>query len=391
LKAALLFDHFGPYHRARLAAASAKATVFGVEFYSVSKDYQWRSSSGSTASVITISTTHPDSRALTRQEFEHKLIRILEQIQPDVVAIPGWSAWESITALYWSIQRGIPVVMMSESSAQDADRLQWKEWIKRRILKLCSSGFVGGSRHEDYLRHLGMSESIIFRGYDVVDNRHFQLSPTETAALEKQKRFLASSRFIEKKNLFTLIRAYKEYLIRAQANNLDPWHLCILGDGPLRDQLQSEIQNLNLDRLVELPGFKQYDELPSYYGSASVFVHVSTVEQWGLVVNEAMAAGLPVLVSKHCGCVPDLVTDGQNGYSFDPYDQHALAQLLFSMSTLYPTELNQMGAQNQKTIANWSPEKFGVGLHQACTKALLQPRKRLSIIDHLLLSVLKNR
>ena len=86
--------------------------------------------------------------------------------------------------------------------------------------------------------------------------------------------------------------------------------------------------SLDLDRSVRLPGFRQYDELPAYYGLAEAFVHASRTEQWGLVVNEAMASGLPVLVSRQCGCAPELVAHGTNGYQFDPNDQVALARCM---------------------------------------------------------------
>ena len=79
---------------------------------------------------------------------------------------------------------------------------------------------------------------------------------------------------------------------------------------------------------VLLPGFKQYPELPLYYGLAGAFVLPSLTEPWGLVVNEAMAAGLPVVVSDRCGCASDLVRPGENGFAFDPCDIEQLAALL---------------------------------------------------------------
>src|SRR5262249_59830905 len=96
------------------------------------------------------------------------------------------------------------------------------------------------------------------------------------------------------------------------------WKLVLLGEGEQRAKLEGLRDALGLRNDVSMPGFKQYDELPAYYGLASAFVHTSTTEQWGLVVNEAMAAGLPVLVSERCGCGPDLVREGVNGFTFDP-------------------------------------------------------------------------
>src|SRR5206468_501416 len=89
------------------------------------------------------------------------------------------------------------------------------------------------------------------------------------------------------------------------------WSLVVLGDGVLRGDLEQLRTELNLGDHVLFPGFKQYDELPAYYGLATAFIHASMVEPWGLVVNEAMAAGLPVLVSARCGCAWDLVEEGR--------------------------------------------------------------------------------
>ena len=208
-------------------------------------------------------------------------------------------------------------------------------------------------RHADYLAQLRFSRARIFTGYDVVDNGHFVRENAEKLKLRNAEMgageisafqrfsvsafFLASARFIEKKNLPMLLRAYAEYRDAAGA---DAWKLVLLGDGPLKPDLCSLISDLSLHDSVLLPGFKQYDELPEFYARASAFVHASTTEQWGLVVNEACAAGLPVIVSNRCGCVPELVREGVNGFTFDPMNQDALAACLLEVASL-PDEERQ--------------------------------------------------
>ena len=139
---------------------------------------------------------------------------------------------------------------------------------------------------------------------------------------------------MEKKNLPKLIEAYAEYRIRSESGSQKPevidskalWELVLLGDGPLKTDLRRLISDLRLNEHVHLPGFKQYEELPVYYGLAKAFVHASTTEQWGLVVNEAIASGLPVIVSNRCGCAPELVNG--NGFTFDPGNRHELVARL---------------------------------------------------------------
>ena len=164
-----------------------------------------------------------------------------------------------------------------------------------------------------------------------------------------------------------------------------PWDLVLLGDGPLRETLNSQLSTLNLTERVHLPGFKPYDELPAYYGLANAFVHASTTEQWGLVVNEAIASGLPVIVSNRCGCAPELVNG--NGFTFDPANEDELATQLFEMASLSDQERNHLGNNSCGIAANFAPERFGEGLERAATVAMGIPQKRFGVMDRALLLV----
>ncbi len=205
--------------------------------------------------------------------------------------------------------------------------------------------------------------------------------------------FLASARFVEKKNLLNLIRAYAQYRELAESKSdlrpltSDLWSLVLLGDGPLRSALSHLISDLRLQQSVLLPGFKQYGELPVYYACAKTFIHASTVEQWGLVVNEAMASGLPVLVSNRCGCARDLVHDAVNGFTFDPYNVEQLAQLMLKISgPNFP--LSVFGSESLRIIADWCPDRFARGLGRAVESALASPRPHFGTPDRLLLQLL---
>lgn len=162
----------------------------------------------------------------------------------------------------------------------------------------------------------------------------------------------------------------------------------LLGDGDLRFSVFNLRSSLGLDACVHLPGFKQYDELPAYYGCASVFIHASITEQWGLVVNEAMASGLPVLVSNRCGCAQDLVQEGVNGFTFDPYNVEQLAELMLRISAFQDVSLSAFGDASRKLISNWGLERFAEGMSQAVRTALLSPRRSTGFLDQLLLRFL---
>jgi 1,2-diacylglycerol 3-alpha-glucosyltransferase len=311
-----------------------------------------------------------------------------------VVAVNGWNNVGSLIAANCCLRRAIRMVVMSESSHQDEARTWWKEAIKRRIVGLYSAALVGGRCHVEYLVELGMPRETIFIGYDVVDKDYFErrVGETRDSSVEIRKKyslpenyFLASASFIEKKNLSRLISAYSKYRQNARNSGAAPWDLVLLGDGPLREALNSQLSTLNLNENVHLPGFKPYDELPAYYALAKAFVHASTTEQWGLVINEATASSLPVIVSDRCGCAPELVNG--NGFTFDPNNEAELTARLLKMASLSDQERKQLGENSYRIAANFAPERFGEGLERAARMAMGVPQKKIGPIDRALLHV----
>src|SRR3954454_5703988 len=406
---AVVFHHIGRYHHARLNSAADKLSVTGIEWSA--KGYDAWGAAATPARYHKVS-LFPEARHdhLDKAELRCAFRSTLEQTNPDVVAVNGWNNFGSLIAANCCVRRGIPMIVMSESSRQDEPRIWWKEAIKRRIAGLYSAALVGGQRHVEYLVELGMPRERVFTGYDVVDNHYFRQKAEEirsqrssdsakaTADREVGQKyalpenyFLASARFIEKKNLAALINAYAEYLKRSDvgdqksdlSNNRACWNLVLLGDGPLKADLSRLISGLRLEKQVHLPGFKPYDELPVYYALANAFVHASTSEQWGLVVNEAIASGLPVIVSERCGCAPELVQD--NGFTFDPTNQDELASRLLQMTTLSDDERRRLSHASYRIAADFSPDRFGQGLEQAARIAI-KSQERLGMIDRVLLS-----
>jgi 1,2-diacylglycerol 3-alpha-glucosyltransferase len=389
---AVVFHHIGPYHHVRLNAAAARLSPIGIEWSA--KAYDAWGAAESPARYQKISLFPDADHNLASGQRRRAFCSALQQANPDVVAVNGWNNFGSLAAANCCVNKEIPMVVMSESARGDEPRTSWKEFVKRQIVGLYSAALVGGQRHVDYMVELGMPRNRIFTGYDVVDNTYFAGRVLEIRSLDRlqadeirkkyglpENYFLASARFIEKKNLPRLIRAYAEYRRRTEENT--PWDLVLLGDGPLRESLNSQLSTLNLQAHVHLPGFKQYDELPVYYALANAFVHASTTEQWGLVVNEAVASGLPVIVSERCGCVPELVQD--NGFTFDPANEGELPERLLQMALLSADERRSLGDASYRIAANFAPDRFGEGLEQAATVAMKLTQRKIGAIDRALL------
>jgi 1,2-diacylglycerol 3-alpha-glucosyltransferase len=394
MKVAIVFDNFGPYHLARLKTASQVCTVFALEMNRRSSDYAWQPDAGPRSFD---SSTLNDSRApgFLKLFLQARMLqRNLTELSPDCVFVPGWSRAYSLESLRWCVSNRIPAIVMSETTEYDAPRSGWKEWLKTRFVRACCAALVGGTLHKAYLQKLGMASSKIFQGYDVVDNDYFRQraqAARERACELRQsfnlpaQYFLASARFIEKKNLCRLIIAFAKYRSAAcgsvstkrTSTQSEPWSLVLLGDGEQKPALQKLISELGLDAFVLLPGFKQYGDLPVYYGLANAFVHASTSEPWGLVVNEAMASGLPALVSNQCGCAPDLVREGRNGFTFDPDNVEQLAELMLRLSD--PKSPNAtMGKASAEIMSCWGLSRFSRALLGAIESAVANRMIKMS-------------
>jgi glycosyltransferase involved in cell wall biosynthesis len=310
----------------------------------------------------------------------------LDEIQPSCVCLNGYASALALGALLWCQRRGVPTVMMSESTPWDETRVAWKEWLKSLAVSSCSAALVGGRSHAEYLVSLGLPADRISLGYDAVDNAHFAsraaIARKDEASVRKElglpdRYFFACARFTPKKNLVRLLQGYHQYRQTALSS---PWDLVLAGSGPGGEELTAMASSLGITDSVHFVGPKSYQELPAYYGLASGFIHVSTTEQWGLVVNEAMASGLPVLVSSRCGCADNLVQDGMNGYTFDPFFTNCIAE---GMRTLVAREkdLAAWGKNSQAIVAGWSPSRFAGGMIQAVSQATRSRPTRAGLLS----------
>jgi glycosyltransferase involved in cell wall biosynthesis len=387
-----------PYHHARwdayAAAGMAETHLVELTDRDEFKVLEFASDSAFARHTI-FPKSAPHGSALVQRMQE-----MLDSIRPDVVCVSGWGLKVSLAAMLWAVARSVPIVMLSESNEFDDARSALKEFIKCRLVGLCSAGLAGGSPQADYLVKLGLPRDRVFVGYDVVDNRFFDEEARKIGDRRSEiglpsSYFFACARFGQKKNLPGLIRAYARYRQLAKPSTLDTrlstvFDLVIAGEGEERAEIERTIEECGVSNHVHLVGAKGYTELPSYYASAGVFIHASTTEQWGLVVNEAMASGLPVLVSNRCGCATDLVNEGVNGWTFDPTNEEQMAELMLRISS-DEERRKEMSARSREIITEWGPERFASGVKAAVEAALAAPRKTAGLLDRFILKVLTSK
>ena len=282
----------------------------------------------------------------------------LTKLNAAAVLVPGYYVLPALTAALWCRWHGRRAILMSESTADDHRRSPLYEMAKSVLVRsLYDWAITGGAPQRRYLEQLGFPPERIAGFYDVVDNDFFT---AQTALVRRQYRavdfglpdgyFLYVGRLSEEKNVTALIEAFAEHRRGGGTQAL-----VLVGDGPLRAELETQSAQTGFGIDIRFEGLRGTAELPRYYAFASCFVLPSTREPWGLVANEAMAAGLPVLISRRCGCAEDLVVEGENGLLFDPTEPGALAASLSVMGSIGRARLAAMGAVSEAIIARYSP------------------------------------
>lgn len=291
-----------------------------------------------------------------------KLWRTLSRLDPDVVLVPGYYTLPALAAALWVRLHQRSAILMTESTADDHTRIPWKETLKSLLIRtLFDSAVTGGLAHQRYLHQLGFPADRIGSFYDVVDNtsianhtRALRLQPPEIFGLPSTY-FLYVGRLAPEKNVIGLVQAWLAFREGGGA-----WPLVLVGDGPESDRLRSLVAGSPFARDVHFAGHKGSRDLPPFYAFAGCFVLPSTREPWGLVVNEAMAAGLPVIVSNRCGCAEDLVAPSRNGFVFDPSHPDQLLACLRRVGSAPADELDSMRDSSLQRISLFCPSNFGL-------------------------------
>ena len=289
------------------------------------------------------------------------LWRRLNELGPDVVLVPGYYTLPAVAAALWAKLHDRKSVLMTESTRADHQRVWWKESLKGLLIRtLFDWAVTGGQAHRGYLADLGFPAERVARFYDVVDNDFYRrecaalrLGSPVQYGLPATPYFLYVGRLASEKNVDGLLTAYLTY-----RQNGGSWPLVLAGDGQDARALKEVAATSPYSAEIHFLGHKSSSELPMLYAFAGCFVLPSTREPWGLVVNEAMASGLPVIVSNRCGCVPDLMLQGRTGVVFDPTVPGDLADSLGAIASATSEQLRSMGRTSYAQVSPYSPAAF---------------------------------
>jgi glycosyltransferase involved in cell wall biosynthesis len=307
-----------------------------------------------------------------------KTISVINNFKPDVVNFTGYHELATIFILLFCKLKGIKTILSNESTILDQKREKIKESIKSLIIRQFDGFFNFGSLSKQYMISLGASEDKMLVNKNCVDNQKIR-SNFETALPKREetkvhlglasKNFIFVGRLIQAKNLDKLLDAFHQIGHPEKEN----WGLILLGEGILKEELIYKVEHEKIDNVKFIAG-QTWEKVPEILALADVFVLPSVIEPWGLVINEAMVCGKPILVSNQCGCVSDLLVDETNGYLLNPHNVNDIADKMTKVMSMSTLALEKMGEKSLEIIKNYTPELVASEMLKGYQKVCL-PKK----------------
>lgn len=278
--------------------------------------------------------------------------------RPDVLLLHGYNQPTNLLALLLAKMLGIKVLMRGDTRLNPRHQLERGKTTFKRLLFRLIDGFLAiGSLNQAYYQAYGVSSERIFFAPFCVQNNFFRLDPERRleSRSKLRKQFdipseatvvLFAAKLVAQKRPEDLLLAFKNI-----SNEFPNACLFFVGSGQEEHPLREHAERMHLQN-VHFLGFKNQSELPAVFAASDIFVLPSSDEAWGLVVNEVMAAGLPVIVSDDVGAAPDLVEGKETGFVFPVGDIEALSECLHKLIA-YPELRHRYGENASALIARW--------------------------------------
>lgn len=345
------------YFAHRQSAEEQSKSGFGVAF-----DWDVDLLSGYTHQFLNNVSRRPDVNRYSGCDTP-EITEIVADGKFDAFIVTGWYLKSFIQATRACRRAGVPVFVRGDSqlgTTRSAMKRVAKELTHRMLMRQFDGFLYVGKRNAEYLRHYGAPQDRMFFVPHFVDNNWFGQKAEEArdqrsdirgqwGATEETLVVLFVGKFQAVKRPADVLRALAE--LKSQGSNAVG---TFVGAGELEQSLRTEAGLLGV--AVRFEGFKNQSQLPSCYATADVLVLPSESETWGLVVNEAMACGLPAIVSDSVGCAPDLIEEGKTGFTFPCGDANALAERISRFQEMKNAGHDCRPAVNKK-IACYSVEQ----------------------------------
>jgi glycosyltransferase involved in cell wall biosynthesis len=307
--------------------------------------------------------------AFDRVSLAARLSRILLytiESDADLFILIGYEKLECWAQLALLKLRGKRVALFVDSTIKDKKQRAITRVLKSIIFRSVDGIFAYGLRSKEYAVYYGARPSRVFDECQAAalpaaysPEKAFE-SRLKLAPRRGAPRFLYVGRLSPEKGLITLIEAFA--IVRQRKNNAS---LIVVGSGPLQEDLAKKAEQGGIQDHVKFCGSKSGDELFIEYAEATALVLPSTSEPWGLVVNEALACGCPAIVSRQCGCVPELVIDGKTGYVHKPGSADDLSSKMLAAIEQF-ADTQKTARECIEVISQYTPDKVAEQILFGC-------------------------
>ncbi|MGA8088990.1 MAG: glycosyltransferase family 4 protein [Terracidiphilus sp.] len=335
-KLVFVWDNFGPLHADRCNAVARKfegrQQVIGLELAGLSKVYDWVPESGPHFRKITLVTGRTLEEIPFPTRFTKTLGACLSMGRDSQFFMCHYQDLAIFGVAVVLRLMGRRVFTMGCSKFDDYERNLGREFLKSMLFLPYIGAIASGVRSRDYIRFMGLPASRIQPSYNTVSVARIRAlagSPPAPEGVDFSARhFTIVARMVPKKNVSTALKAFALYA--SQVPN--PRHLRLFGTGPLEAELHQQARLDGIAELVHFEGFRQTAEISRAFGSSLALLLPSIEEQFGNVAPEALAMGLPVILSDNCGCRDVLVRSGVNGFVIEPDNPVGMAYFMRQLS-----------------------------------------------------------
>jgi glycosyltransferase involved in cell wall biosynthesis len=309
--------------------------------------------------------------------IKETFLKKLDEINPDVVIAGSIVFFAGALGLRWAKNNHKKFIMFDDAKPSQIKRNFVVQWVKDLITKQIDGLWLPSKDYDEAYEKFIDKNSIVFYGYNCIDNDLFRYKEKRSIDFTT---VICVARLVPIKNIDYLLRAWK--LIEKRRPN---YRLVIIGDGPEFVNLNELTLNMGLKTIVFL-GAVNNSDIPTYFYNSSAFVLPSLSESWGLVVNEAMASGLPLLISNKINAANTLLKEGVNGFGFEPSNVKSIAENIIRYIDLSLEDKRKMSQNSSSIISEMDYENMGKELICALSRSETVPNKKPSALASVLIN-----
>lgn len=321
---------------------------------------------------------YPESKPeeLSGKGIKAKLFSMLDDIKPDAIICGAIAFPSGALAVQYGQKTGARVLSFDDSKVEAVKRNKLVEFVKKCVYRGIDAMLYPAEPWQATGYYWGFNNEQMFYGVDVVDN-NFWNQHSGKAIIEGDY-FVCVGRQLKRKHFGEVIDSYSLFRDKHKESKLS---LLLVGDGPENANIKDKVENSVHKDSIKLLPFMPQDKLVNIYRHATALVVNSDLETWGLVMNEAMAAGCPVIASEECGATACLVKDSENGFVFKSCDNERLANIMADIDKMSDKDRARLKTNALQTISRWGLDKFVEGAVGAIDYTTARSKSKPNILQ----------